>query len=86
MAKAGLLLGVTPFRHQFETSIKGKTKVSHIAKKKMKSLLNMSALSAKKSDTEIKAYYETKVAQGKNKMSVMNAVKCKNTILKLLKI
>ena len=46
----------------------------------------MSALSAKKSDTEIKAYYETKVAQGKNKMSVMNAVKCKITILKLSKI
>ena len=51
----------------------------------MKSLLNMSALSAKKSDTEIKAYYETKVAQGKNKMSIINAAKCKNTILKLLK-
>ena len=46
----------------------------------------MSALSAKKSDTEIKAYYETKVAEGKNKMSVMNDVKSKNTILKLLKI
>lgn len=46
----------------------------------------MSALSAKKSDTEIKAYYETKVAEGKNKMSVMNTAKCKNTIFKLSKI
>lgn len=43
----------------------------------MKSLLNMAALSAKKSDTEIKAYYERKVAEGKNKMSVMNAIRCK---------
>jgi len=43
----------------------------------MKSLLNMAALSAKKSDTEIKAYYERKIAEGKNKMGVMNAIRCK---------
>ena len=43
----------------------------------MKSLLNMAALAAKKGDTEIKAYYEKKVAEGKNKMSVMNAIRCK---------
>ena len=43
----------------------------------MRSLLNMAALSAKKRDTEIKAYYERKVAEGKNKMSVMNAIRCK---------
>ena len=43
----------------------------------MKSLLNMAALAAKKSDNEIKEYYERKVAEGKNKMSVMNAIRCK---------
>ena len=43
----------------------------------MKSLLNMAALSAKKSDTEIKAYYERKIAEGKNKMGVMNAIRFK---------
>ena len=32
---------------------------------------------AKKSDTEIKSYYERKVAEGKNKMSVINAIRCK---------
>ena len=51
--------------------------MSHIANKKMKSLLNMAALSAKKCDTEIKAYSERKIAEGKNKMSVMNAIRCK---------
>ena len=51
--------------------------MSHIANKKMKSSLNMAALYIKKSDTEIKAYYEGKVAEGKNKMSVMNAIRCK---------
>jgi transposase len=43
----------------------------------MKSLLNMTALSAKKNDSEIKEYYERKVAEGTNKMSVMNAIRCK---------
>lgn len=71
--------GVAPFKHQLGSSIKGKTKMSHIANKKMKSLLNMAALAAKKSDTEIKAYYERKVAEGKNKMKVMNAIRCKIT-------
>ena len=75
--KLACYCGVAPFRHQSGTSIKGKTKVSHIANKKMKSLLNMAALAAKKCDTEIKAYYEKKVAEGKNKMSVMNAIRCK---------
>jgi hypothetical protein len=37
----------------------------------------MAALSAKKSDAEIKEYFERKVAEGKNKMSVMNAIRCK---------
>ena len=37
----------------------------------------MAALSAKKNDIEIKEYYERKVAEGKNKMSVMNAIICK---------
>ena len=75
--KLACYCGVAPFKHQSGSSIKGKTKVSHIANKKMKSLLNMAALSAKKCDTEIKAYYERKVAEGKNKMSVMNAIRCK---------
>ena len=36
----------------------------------MKSLLNMAALSAKKNDIKIKEFYERKVEEGKNKMSV----------------
>ena len=43
----------------------------------MKSLLNLAALAAKKSDTEIRAYYKRKVAEAKNKISVMNAIRCK---------
>ncbi|MBN2173083.1 MAG: hypothetical protein JW731_03060 [Bacteroidales bacterium] len=43
----------------------------------MKSLLNMCALNAKKHDKEIALYYERKVKDGKNPMSVMNAIRCK---------
>ena len=37
----------------------------------------MASLSAIKLDQDIKAYYERKVAEGKNKMSVLNAVRNK---------
>ena len=36
----------------------------------------MGALSAKKYDTQLKFYYEKKIAEGKNKMLVLNAVRC----------
>lgn len=69
--------GVAPFEYQSGTSIRGKTKVSHFAQKKLKSLLNMAALSAKRHDPELKKYFERKVAEGKNKMLVINAIRCK---------
>ena len=37
----------------------------------------MASLSAIKLDPDLKAYYERKVAEGKNKMSVLNAVRNK---------
>ncbi len=69
--------GVAPFEYSSGSSIKGRTKVSNLANKKLKTALNMAALSAKKYDTQLKVYYEKKVAEGKNKMLVLNAVRCK---------
>jgi transposase len=69
--------GVAPFEYQSGSSIRGRTKVSHYAQKKLKSLLNMAALSAKRHDPELKQYFERKVAEGKNKMLVVNAIRCK---------
>ena len=37
----------------------------------------MASLSGVRKDEELKKYYERKVAEGKNKMSVLNAVKNK---------
>ena len=69
--------GVVPFEHTSGTSVKGKTRVSHLADKKMKSLLHMAALTAIKYDPELKAYYRRKKEEGKHTMLVLNNIKCK---------
>lgn len=69
--------GIAPFEFSSGSSIKGRTRVSHLANKKMKSLLSMAALSAVQSDTELKRYYERKTGDGKNPMLVLNAVRNK---------
>lgn len=69
--------GVAPFEHSSGSSVRGKTKVSHMANKKIKTLLHLAALSAIQVKGEIKEYYKRKVEQGKNKMSVLNAVRNK---------
>ena len=75
--KLACYAGVAPFPYQSGTSIKGKTKVHHFADKKLKSLLNMCALNTKRYDTQISLYYNKKVAEGKNKMLVMNNIRNK---------
>lgn len=69
--------GVAPFKHESGSSIRGRTKVSHLANKKLKSLLTMAAMSAMKWDPELKRKYEEKVAEGKPKLSVLNIIRAK---------
>lgn len=70
--------GVVPFiKKQSGTSVKSKPRVSHFANKKLKCLLHLCALSAIRYDQELKEYYERKTQLGKNKMSVINAVRNK---------
>jgi transposase len=69
--------GVAPFEYRSGTSIKGRTKVSHLADKKLKSLLNLCALNAKKHDKQLAHYYEKKLAEGKSKMLVINNIRAK---------
>lgn len=75
--KLACYCGVAPFEYSSGSSIRGKTKVHFMANKKLKCNLHMASLSAVKLDAGLKAYYERKVAEGKNKMSVLNAVKNK---------
>ena len=69
--------GVAPFTHRSGTSIRGKTRISQLANKPIKSLLTMSALSAVRNDKELKAKYEQKCKEGKAKMSVLNIIRAK---------
>lgn len=69
--------GLAPFQFQSGSSIKGRTKVHPIADKKLKRLFNMAALSGIQHDPELKLYFQRKVEQGKSKMCVLNAVRCK---------
>src|ERR1017187_7275598 len=75
--KFGCYCGVVPFDHQSGTSVRGKARVSHMADKDMKTLLHLCATSSIRCKGEIKDYYERKLAEGKNKMLVLNAIRNK---------
>jgi transposase len=69
--------GVAPFAYQSGSSVRGKTKVSPKADKKLKRLLHLAALTAIRIKGELQDYYLRKVEQGKHKMSVLNAIRNK---------
>lgn len=75
--KLACYCGVAPFEYSSGSSIRGKTKVHYMANKKLKCNLHMASLSAVKLDVDLKVYYERKIAEGKSKLSVLNAVKNK---------
>lgn len=69
--------GVAPFAYLSGSSQKTSWRVSQRANKKLKKLFHMAALSAISMEGELKEYYLRKVEEGKNKMSVINAVRAK---------
>jgi len=69
--------GVAPFEYSSGTSIRGKTKVSNLANKRMKADLTNAARSAIVHDPEMRIYYKRKRAEGKEHGTVINAVKFK---------
>jgi transposase len=69
--------GFTPYDHQSGSSINRKQKTSKLANKEMKSLIDRGALSIIEHDEDMKAYFERKTAEGKEKRVVINVVRCK---------
>ena len=67
--------GVAPFAKQSGTSLNSKARVSNMANKKMKALLNLASGSAIQADPELKAYYKRRIEAGKSKMSTLNIVR-----------
>ena len=75
--KLACYAGIAPFEHSSGTSIRGKSRVSHYADKALKKLLHLAAMSAIRLEGDLRDYYQRKVAEGKNKMSTLNAVRNK---------
>ena len=70
--------GVVPFVYVSGSSQRSKNRVSNRADKSIKHLLHMAALSVSQvKNSPLKKYYDRKVEEGKNKMSVLNAVRAK---------
>lgn len=69
--------GIAPFEHSSGKSIRRKTRVSHLADKSMKTLLDQSAKSAIQYDKELKNFYQRRIAAGKSKKSTINIVRNK---------
>lgn len=69
--------GIAPFPNLSGTSIRGRTKVSNLANKKIKSLFDLCAKSAIQHNPEMKAYYYGRLDEGKNKMSTINIIRNK---------
>ena len=68
--------GIAPFENT-SGRYKGKTKVSHLANKRMKTLLSNGANSARRWDPELRAYYTRKIDEGKEHKLVINSIRCK---------
>lgn len=69
--------GVAPFPNRSGSSLKGKTRVSHLANIKIKSLLDTCTKLSICYNMEIKNYYYRRLAEGKNKMSTVSIIRNK---------
>ncbi len=75
--KFACFCGTAPFEHSSGTSIKRRNRVSHLADKQMKTLLDLSAKTAIQYDKELRDFYNRRLQMGKSKMSTINIVRNK---------
>jgi len=68
--------GIAPFENS-SGKYQGKTKVHHLANKRVKVLLSNGANSARQWDPELRAYYARKTDEGKEHKLVINSIRCK---------
>lgn len=73
--KYGCYAGVAPFPYRSGSRIRSRNRVSLLANKSVKTLLHLAALAVIKA--KLREYFLRKVAEGKNKMAVVNAVRNK---------
>jgi len=66
--------GLAPFEYSSGSSVKSRTKTSHISNKSLKGILYKAAASAIQHDPQLKHYYNRKLKAGKEKLNALNAV------------
>jgi transposase len=69
--------GIAPFPYRSGSSIRGRTKVSQLGFRKIKSILHLAACIAIQFNPELRSYYQRRLAEGKSKMSSLNIVRNK---------
>jgi transposase len=69
--------GIAPFSDESGTSRKKPKKVSHMANKRVKTLLSNSATTSILYNPEMRLYYEKRISEGKSKMSTQNIIRNK---------
>lgn len=69
--------GIAPFEYSSGTSIKGKSRVSNMGNKTIKTLLSNGANSAKTHDPQLRSYYIRKENEGKDHKLIINSISCK---------
>ncbi|MCE7064015.1 transposase [Dyadobacter sp. CY326] len=70
--------GIAPFDWSSGTSLKGRSKVSHIANKEIKASLHLAAMRCiRQKGSELSNYYIRKQKEGKNNMAIINAMRNK---------
>jgi transposase len=72
--KFACYVGTAPFEHLSGTSYRGRTRVSVLGNRHIKSTLWLAALSSIQYNPEMKEYYHRKVDEGKPKLAVLNGV------------
>jgi transposase len=70
-------VGVAPFKYTSGTSLNSPAHVSRIGNRDLKRILHMPAVGQIRLTSELHKYFERKVAEGKHKSSVINAIKNK---------
>jgi transposase len=70
--------GIAPFARSSGTSLRTRPRISPIAHRDLKTMLHLASMGAtRRAGSAFSVYYERKVAEGKNKMSVLNALRNK---------
>jgi transposase len=70
-------VGIAPFEDESGTSRKKPRRVSHMANKRIKTLLSNAATTSIQFNPEMRLYYERRISEGKSKMSTQNIIRNK---------